>query len=106
MPEGMPVGCDVGVPEGVPVGRDDEGREGWGEIQPRASVTGETLEGILAGGAEAAVRRWLGAETRDLAAAAAVRGRTRHALCSARGHARFTITLELGHARRRREKQR
>lgn len=40
--------------------RDDEGNTGWGEILPRPYVTGETIEGVVAGDGAAMAERLLG----------------------------------------------
>lgn len=39
---------------------DEDGRRGWGEIRPRAYVTGETMEGVLGTDGPAWARRLLG----------------------------------------------
>lgn len=43
-----------------------DGREGWGEIQPRAYVTGETIEGVKAGDAETVFRTFAGTRHDDI----------------------------------------
>lgn len=48
--------------------RDERGGVGWGEILPRAYVTGETLDGVLADTGPAQGRRLLGATLVDRAA--------------------------------------
>ncbi|MCB9716247.1 MAG: hypothetical protein H6712_20440 [Myxococcales bacterium] len=45
--------------------RDDQGGVGWGEILPRAYVTGETIEGVLERSGPALARRLLGSELLD-----------------------------------------
>ncbi|MCX4240777.1 mandelate racemase/muconate lactonizing enzyme family protein [Paraliomyxa miuraensis] len=45
--------------------RDDQGGVGWGEILPRAYVTGETLEGVLERTGPQQARRLLGVELSD-----------------------------------------